>query len=154
MKNTLSLLGVILSLGSASTSFAEEGCDSQRLKINTSAFQVSIADDAEERARGLMGVEELPAASGMLFVFPSSAEVAFWMKDTLIPLDMIFIREDGVIAKVHDMAIPHDKSSIESGEEIKYVLEINGGLSEALNITQGDIVRSPIFGTGCPFPVE
>ena len=108
-------------------------------------FTVEVADDADSRAQGLMHVENLPRASGMLFVYPFPRQVGFWMKNTLIPLDMIFVDETGVVKKVHQNAIPHDERPIMGGDDILVVLEINGGLSGQMGIVAGSEMRHPAF---------
>lgn len=77
-----------------------------------SRYRVDVADEPAERERGLMFVEELPAGEGMLFVYDAPSEVGFWMRNTLIPLDLIFIEETGRIVRVHADAIPHDETPI------------------------------------------
>lgn len=104
-------------------------------------FDVTVADDFESRGRGLMHVREMPDSTGMLFIYGMSRPVSFWMKNTYIPLDMIFIDTRGVVKKVHDNAVPHDTTAISSGVPIRSVLEINGGLAEKLGITPGSLVR-------------
>lgn len=106
-------------------------------------FSVDVADDGPERARGLMHVKQMPASYGMLFVYPSPRSVSFWMKNTLIPLDMIFADRHGVVQRVHAMAKPGDLSQIPGGEGIQYVLEINGGLAAMLGIEAGSEMRHP-----------
>ncbi|MBV2360975.1 DUF192 domain-containing protein [Thalassococcus sp. CAU 1522] len=106
-------------------------------------FNVTVADDAGERARGLMHVESMPASTGMLFVYERPQRVAFWMKDTLIPLDMIFADENGVVRKVHHRAEPGSWKSIPGGDAIQYVLEINGGLAQQLGIAVGTQMQHP-----------
>ncbi|APZ54663.1 DUF192 domain-containing protein [Salipiger abyssi] len=106
-------------------------------------FRVDLADDAEERAQGLMFVEEMPASAGMLFVYPSERAATFWMKNTLIPLDMIFADAQGRVVTVHSRAVPHDTTPIPSGEPVQFVLEINGGLAERLGIVPGSEMQHP-----------
>ena len=106
-------------------------------------FRVDVADDAEERARGLMFVESMPAASGMLFVYPQERPAAFWMKNTLIPLDMIFADAEGRVVSVHSNAVPHDETAIPSGAPVQFVLEINGGLAAQLGIAPGSEMQHP-----------
>lgn len=106
-------------------------------------FRVEIADNEEERARGLMMREALSAGAGMLFVFEQSRQVSFWMENTLIPLDMIFVDEAGRVARVHENAIPGDRTLIPSGAPVRYVLEIGGGLSRAFGIGPGTEMRHP-----------
>ncbi|WGW02924.1 DUF192 domain-containing protein [Tropicibacter oceani] len=116
-------------------------------------FGVDVADDAAERARGLMFVEDMPSSRGMLFVYPSAQPVAFWMKNTLIGLDMIFADETGVVQKVHANAIPGDLTAIEGGGDIRYVLEINGGLAAQMGIQPGAQLRHPAI-EGAAWPCE
>lgn len=109
-------------------------------------FTVSVADDAGERAQGLMFVEAMPTLSGMLFVYERPQPVSFWMKNTLIPLDMLFAQADGTIARVHENAVPGDLTPIPGGDDIQFVLEINGGLSARLGIGEGDLMQHPSLG--------
>lgn len=108
-------------------------------------FNVELALTKPEQAKGLMFVTEMPLASGMLFAFQAVQEHTFWMKDTLIPLDMIFIEGDGKIQHIHTMAKPQDLSKISSGRPSKAVLEINGGLSDKLGFEAGDVVYHSLF---------
>ena len=108
-------------------------------------FNIEVADTPEARAQGLMFRESLAKSAGMLFVYPEPQQVAFWMRNTLIPLDMIFIDARGVVQRVHSNAIPHDETPIPGGTEILAVLEINGGLARKLKITPGSQVRHPAF---------
>ena len=106
-------------------------------------FVVELALSDAEHQRGLMFRESMADDAGMLFLFPGRKERAFWMKNTLIPLDMLFIDYDGTIRKVHDSAVPGSLESIRSGDPVVAVLEINGGLSRRLGIKAGDVVRHP-----------
>ena len=108
-------------------------------------FSVELADDTDERARGLMHRETLPASAGMMFIYETPREATFWMKNTLIPLDMIFIGPTGVVTAIHENAIPLDLTGIDGGDGVLAVLEINGGLAHALGITVGSQVRHPGF---------
>ena len=109
-------------------------------------FSIEVADDDQERSRGLMFVEELAPDAGMLFDFFDERPVAFWMQNTLIPLDMIFIKADGEIARVHAEAVPMDRTSIPSGEPVRFVLEIPGGRAAELGIEAGDTLEHPRVG--------
>nr|WP_047997022.1 DUF192 domain-containing protein [Puniceibacterium sp. IMCC21224] len=106
-------------------------------------FSVKVADTGAERAQGLMFVENMPQAAGMLFAYPAPGPVAFWMKNTLIPLDMIFADATGVVQRVHANAIPGDLTGIPGGDGIQYVLEINGGLAKSLGIVTGSEMQHP-----------
>ncbi len=111
-------------------------------------FDVELALTETERARGLMFREKLGPYDGMLFDFHREAPVSFWMKNTLIPLDMVFIAGDGTIRHVHANAVPLSTDSISSEHPVRGVLEINGGSAKLLGIKPGDKVRHPIFGNG------
>jgi len=106
-------------------------------------FSVEVADDPGERAQGLMHRESMPVSAGMLFVYPRPREVRFWMRNTLIPLDMIFADGRGVVVKVHDSAVPGDLTSIPGGDQVQFVLEINGGMAGMLGISEGAELRHP-----------
>lgn len=107
----------------------------------THLFTVEVAADEASRSQGLMHREHLAEGTGMLFLFEQSREVAFWMRNTLIPLDMIFIAEDGRVMKVHANAIPHDETAIASGAPVRAVLEIGGGRAAQLGIAPGAVLR-------------
>jgi uncharacterized membrane protein (UPF0127 family) len=109
-------------------------------------FDVELALNDAERARGLMYREKLGPYDGMLFDFYQDAPVSFWMKNTLIPLDMLFIAGDGTIKHIHPNATPLSTDAIPSQFPVRAVLEINGGSARLLGIKPGDKVKHPIFG--------
>jgi len=109
------------------------------------AFQVEVMRTNEERARGLMHRRYLPADRGMLFDFQRVEPVAMWMENTFIPLDMLFIRADGTIARIAENTEPLSRRTIPSGEPVLSVLEINGGVSKTLGIKPGDRIEHPLF---------
>ena len=106
-------------------------------------FSVEVADDPAERAVGLMNRESMPSSAGMLFVYERPQRAQFWMRNTLIPLDMIFVNQTGLVTHVHENAIPLDETGIDGGPDVKFVLEINGGLARALGIGAGAALRHP-----------
>ncbi len=106
-------------------------------------FTVEVADDPDERARGLMHRESLGASRGMLFLYEAPQRVAFWMRNTLIPLDMIFLDERGVVTRVQENAVPLDETAIDGGPGVLAVLEINGGLAGRMGIAEGAELRHP-----------
>ncbi len=106
-------------------------------------FSVELADTPDERAQGLMNRETLPRGAGMLFVYDPPQPAAFWMKNTLIPLDMIFADAAGRVVRVHSNAVPLDETPIVSGSDVVMVLEINGGLANRLGIAAGAELRHP-----------
>ncbi len=109
-------------------------------------FKVEIANTPDSRATGLMHRNSLSADAGMLFDFTNSAPVAMWMKNTLIPLDMLFIRADGLIANIAERTVPGSLTPVESDGAVRGVLELNGGTSARLGIKAGDKVIHPLFG--------
>lgn len=113
-------------------------------------FTVEIAGDKTSRAEGLMHRKHLAKNAGMLFDFHATLFAAFWMKDTELPLDMIFIRPDGRISSIARDMVPFSENEVASKEPIRAVLEINGGRSAALGIVPGDVVRADAFGNGIP----
>lgn len=104
-------------------------------------FSVEVVDTPESRAQGLMYREFLAEDAGMLFDFLEERHVSFWMRNTLIPLDMLFISADGTIETIHVNARPHDPTSIHSQVPVRFVLEIPGGRSRELAIAPGDTVE-------------
>lgn len=129
-------------------------CGPERVKITTEsavqAFIVEVADTDAERAQGLMNRPQMASAAGMLFIFDRPQRAQFWMANTLIPLDMIFAGEDGTILNVHENAVPLDRSPIDGGAGVRFVLEINGGLASRLGIAAGGKLHHPaIAGSDC-----
>ncbi len=117
-----------------------------RVVIETAAgarhvVSVEIARTGAEREKGLMHRRELARDAGMLFLFDEAAEHPFWMKNTLIPLDMIFIDDDGRVTGIVARAVPGDLSPRSAGGASRYVLEVNGGWAEAHGVAPGDRVR-------------
>ena len=108
-------------------------------------FTIEVADDAAEQAQGLMFREKMPASAGMLFAFAAPKHAQFWMKNTLIPLDMIFADATGRVTRVHSDAIPQDETPIDGGEGVAFVLEINGGLAARMGLTEGSEMRHPMI---------
>jgi len=110
-----------------------------RAQSGTYHFTVEVAATPEQQERGLMFRPTLAPDRGMIFPYDPPQDVAFWMKNTLIPLDIVFIRADGTIARITH-AISMDLTPLPSGEPIAAVLEIRGGRATELGIGEGDIV--------------
>ena len=108
-------------------------------------FMVEVMRTLDERARGLMFRRYLPADRGMLFEFGVEAPVAMWMKDTFIPLDMLFIKKDGTISSMALNTEPHSTRTIGTSEPIWSVLELNAGTAQRLGIKPGDVIVHPLF---------
>lgn len=115
-------------------------------------FTVDVADDPAKRAQGLMFVEQMGLLEGMLFVYEAPATVSFWMRNTLIPLDMLFASPDGTITRVHENAVPLDETSIPGGDNVQFVLEINGGMAAQLGMEPGDLLQHPAIGPDAAAP--
>ena len=111
-------------------------------------FRVELASSPQEQETGLMFRKSLAANAGMLFDFHRPAPVSFWMKNTILPLDLIFIREDATISTITADAVPYSTTAILSAEPVRAVLEINAGRAQALGIEPGARVHQAIFGTG------
>jgi uncharacterized membrane protein (UPF0127 family) len=110
-----------------------------RSKSGVHQFTVEIAATPEEQERGLMFRKSLAGDRGMIFPYEPAQQVAFWMKNTLIPLDIVFIRSNGTIARITN-AEPMDITPLPSGEPVAAVLEIRGGRAKELGIREGDAV--------------
>ncbi len=112
---------------------------------NQHDFSVEIMRAPEQRARGLMHVKQMDAKRGMLFDFGENVFARMWMKNTYIPLDMIFARDNGIITNIAKNTVPHSEDVLSSIDKVRYVLEINAGLSSSLGIKPGDrmIVPAP-----------
>ncbi|MEP1144022.1 MAG: DUF192 domain-containing protein [Henriciella sp.] len=109
-------------------------------------FSVEIANDRDEISFGLMERESMDPDTGMLFDFDPPREPAMYMKDTILPLDMFFIAENGAIEMIARNTVPGSLRTISAGVPVRAVLELNGGRAAELGIQPGDTVQHPIFG--------
>jgi uncharacterized protein len=136
-----------LTIGLAAAAAAQA---TQRLEIDTASgahvFDVEVVRTAAEREHGLMDRRSMPADHGMLFDFQEEQPVVFWMKDTYIPLDMIFVAADGRVVGIKSDAKPMDETLIRSGAPTLGVVELNAGAAEAMGLKIGDRVKNPLFG--------
>ena len=137
-------IAVIASLAPAASHAAAAG---DKLVVATPAgkhaFTIEWAVTADERERGLMYRKTMPKDHGMLFDFQTEQSVAFWMRNTYLPLDMLFIDGAGTVKRIEHKATPLSDRVIPSGAAIRYVFEINGGTADALGISEGDKVTIP-----------
>ena len=117
------------------------------LQAGIHLVKAEVADDERKRAVGLMFRESLAPNHGMLFVFREKAGHCFWMRNTLIPLDMVFIAADGRVHRIHERAVPQSLATISSNGPVRATLELQGGAAERLNLRVGDRVEHRIFGT-------
>jgi len=126
---------------------AQETFPSEKLEIvNTSgkthAFTVEVASSDGQRQQGLMFRKSMGEDRGMLFDFKEDRDVMMWMKNTFIPLDMLFISKAGKITHIHPNAVPHSEDIISSNGQVRYVLELNGGAAKKLGLAVGDAVKA------------
>lgn len=138
-----------LSASSCQETIVEIKSERAHIRLN-----VEVADSAEARAMGLMHRTSMPYSSGMWFIYETPRTVAFWMRNTLIPLDMIFVDQHGLVQKVHMNARPLDETPIPGGDNIQYVLEVNAGLSERYGITKGAFIRHPSINSDPVWPCQ
>ncbi|WP_375699953.1 DUF192 domain-containing protein [Pseudophaeobacter sp. TrK17] len=146
-------LALICGLGLCAPVLAAD-CRPDRVELRGSwgqtSFSVEIADDEAERAQGLMFRESMARGAGMLFVYPTPQRVAFWMKNTLIPLDIIFLDQTGRVIRVQADAVPGDLTPLPGGSNVFAVLEINGGLAARYGISIGTEMRHKVFSKTAP----
>lgn len=149
-------LALALSLtATAALAVCEETRADLRGDWGTARFTVELADEPDERSQGLMFRESMARGAGMLFLYDAPQRATFWMRNTLIPLDMIFIDPAGVVTHVHENAIPLDETTIDGGPGVLMVLEINGGLAGRLGISPGSELRHPrLDQDGAAWPCE
>ncbi len=137
-------LALIVTLGRAGAA------ELSRLTIDSGrgaqTFNVELATTPDQMQVGLMFRQNLAPDVGMLFVYPSEQQVAFWMKNTVIPLDMLFIAGDGKIRRIVERTIPLSTAVIPSVDEVRAVLEVNGGTAARLGIKPGDVVHAAALG--------
>lgn len=114
-------------------------------------FQAEVAETPSERRRGLMFREVLRKDHGMLFLYQPAQRVSIWMKNTPLPLDIIFIDAGGRIAHIEHNAVPQSTRPMSSGVAVRAVLEINGGLAASLRLAPGDrVIYTPLWPESAP----
>jgi uncharacterized membrane protein (UPF0127 family) len=99
-------------------------------------LDIYIARSSAQKSRGLMFVRNLPESTGMLFIYDADANLSMWMKNTFIPLDILFVRADGTVSSIAYDTEPQSLQSISALEPVRYVLELNAGVAEKLSIDQ------------------
>lgn len=128
---------------------ARSECSLEELELRgnwgAASFSVEIADTQELRAEGLMFRESLAPSAGMLFLYESPRRATFWMKNTWIPLDIMFFDETGTLTKLHRNAVPFDTNTIDGGSGVAAALEVNAGMADLLGIEQGTVARHPLI---------
>ena len=111
-------------------------------------FAVELADDDAERAQGLMHRDSMERFSGMLFVYDAPQKVAFWMKNTLISLDILYFTAQGQLLNLHENAVPGDLALLRSSGPVQYVLEINAGLAKTLKLSSDTVLMHASLARG------
>jgi hypothetical protein len=106
-----------------------------------SRIEAAVADDQEERNAGLMDVRSLPADKGMIFIFENEGPLSFWMANTPLALDIIFVNKDMEIVRIHRNTTPFSEQSYVSGEDALYTVEVNGGYTVNYDINEGDRIE-------------
>jgi uncharacterized membrane protein (UPF0127 family) len=139
-------LGLGCGIGVSPARAAEMGTLEIVTKSGVKVFNVEMARSLEERERGLMFRKELPEGQGMLFDFSPPQDISMWMKNTYVPLDMIFIRADGRILRIAENTEPLSERIISSGGPAKAVLEVVAGTARKEGIAPGDRVAGALFG--------
>ncbi|MEZ5669154.1 MAG: DUF192 domain-containing protein [Alphaproteobacteria bacterium] len=148
LRRMAAAIAVLLALGAATgASAVEQGT----LDIVTAEgvmhrFEVEVVRTPQDMAVGLMFRQEMAADAGMLFVYAQPRETSFWMKNTLLPLDMLFIDADGLVHHIAERTVPLSTTPVPSRGPVRAVLEVNGGTCERLGIAPGDRVIWPEFG--------
>jgi hypothetical protein len=134
------------------------GLPYSKVEVITSAgthvFRVWIAADVESRTQGLMHVRELPSDHGMLFLFDQPRPLTFWMKDTWLSLDLVFINTDGIVVNVATAARPLSLKPIGSDGPALAVLEVLAGTAVRIGLRPGDRVMHPTLRTTSSFPTR
>ncbi|MFP4483221.1 MAG: DUF192 domain-containing protein [Spirochaetaceae bacterium] len=142
VRKGVQILTAMLALSLAAGAAACQGGDEVELRVGSYRVTAEIADTEDERRRGLMFRETLPANHGMLFVFPDEAPRSFWMRNTEIPLTIAYADADGRIVSIHDME-PFSEEPVPSRGAAKYALEVNQGELAAKGVQVGDVLEIP-----------
>jgi len=144
----------VLLISLSTVAHAAQALPSTSVMIDTrhgsARFVVEVAADEDSRMQGLMFRTKLAPNAGMLFDFPDVRFRSFWMKNTVLPLDILFLRADGTISSIAANARPYSEKDIPSQEPVRAVLEINGGRAAALGIVPGGKVHANVFRNALP----
>lgn len=160
MKSTINLLiaviitaGFLFSCGNKNSKDTQKPNQGRQLKIATevtfinsegneiSTIRAAVADEQQERNQGLMDVNEMPPDAGMLFIFPKEEELSFYMANTPLPLDIMFVNKDSMIVRIHHNTTPFSSEQLLSEEPAKYVVETNAGYAVSHDIQEGMKIR-------------
>jgi uncharacterized membrane protein (UPF0127 family) len=139
----------VLAFAGAASLRAEMRKDTLKLVTasGTHTFQIEVAETASEKARGLMFRRSLAEDAGMLFPYEPPQEATMWMRNTYIPLDMVFIRQDGIVHRVETNTEPFSEAVIASNGNVSAVLELKAGIARRIGLKAGDKALNKLFGT-------
>jgi uncharacterized membrane protein (UPF0127 family) len=147
----MGLVALVFLSGCSPAEHAQTGLPKAVIVVDTPSgpvrIDVDIANTEESRRLGLMYRTKMGANEGMLFDFGKEQYVSFWMKNTVLPLDMVFIKSDGTVSTIAENAVPYSLDPVPSSEPVQAVLELNAGRARALGIASGKKVHAKIFGT-------
>jgi hypothetical protein len=139
-------VAAIMGVGAATLFSAGAAGGTLVTKSGEHRVEIEVADTPNEREYGLMNRSSMPADSGMLFDFEADRPVTMWMKNTYIPLDMVFVDAGGRVTHIAPNAQPLSLDLIESGGPVRYVLELNGGAAARYGLKAGDRLEHPLIG--------
>ncbi|MFQ5623272.1 MAG: DUF192 domain-containing protein [Paracoccaceae bacterium] len=140
-------LAIVLAIILIQPAFASGACRPDIVWVrqdgNSARFSVEVADTGELRSKGLMFRESLARFAGMLFVYDVPQDVYFWMRNTPLPLDMLFVDKRGVVTRIARDTVPFSEQTIFGGNDVLMVLEVNAGTVDALGLAEGAEIRHP-----------
>jgi uncharacterized membrane protein (UPF0127 family) len=139
----MALAAALLMVGGCSGSAASPGAlPTTMLRLGNKTFVLEIAASSESRERGLMRRDSMAADHGMIFVFPSEQPLAFWMRNTRIPLDIVYINQAGKVVSIKQMK-PYDTTEVRSDAPAKWAIELNQGAARDAGVKVGDVLEIP-----------
>lgn len=148
-------LGLVVALGLGAATLFSAGADAAGTLVTRSGehrVDIEVADTPDEREHGLMNRQSMPADAGMLFDFGIDRPVTMWMKNTYLPLDMVFMDASGTVTHIAVNAQPLSLDLIESDGPVRYVLELNGGAAARYGLKVGDRLKHPLVGKSSATP--
>jgi len=145
----MAVIAAVWMFGAGGAVAAGAGCRADTVTLRgdfgQAGFQVDVANTPQSRSKGLMFRTSLAQFSGMLFVFDHPQRAVFWMKNTPLPLDMLFVNASGVVTRIQKMTKPLSEARIDGGRGVLAVLEVNGGVADQLGLKVGDQMQNPAF---------
>lgn len=138
------LAALFLCMAGAASGCQDEAAQSNlavvKMDLGGKEFDLEVANDRPKRSRGLMYRESMPSDHGMIFVFPREERLGFWMRNTKIPLDLVYINREGKIVSIHKLE-PFDETTVRSEGPAMYAIELNRGTAEKLKLKPGDTIK-------------